>query len=144
MLPYICSERLRWETVDGVVPFANPIPFADERDYAVRVNDWPYGLAPEIRHLVVWLKTPFEVDAEGKLTAQSWTAIDEFVTRTFRAELEGDGHALPVGDRLLWFKNWTALQSVRALEHFHVMIRGVSDEVVLRWTRGHIACVQDA
>ncbi|KAF1815093.1 hypothetical protein P152DRAFT_371879, partial [Eremomyces bilateralis CBS 781.70] len=134
MLNYICTERLQWDIADGGVACVNPVPFADERDYTIRLNDWPYGVSPEIRHLLVWLKTPLAVDLEGKLTRESWDSIDHFVRRTFRVKLEADGHELPASERVLWFKNWTALQSVRALEHFHVMVRGVTDELIKEWT----------
>jgi len=31
---------------------------------------------------------------------------------------------------VLWFKNWIKLQSVRAVEHAHVLVRGASEEVI--------------
>lgn len=37
-------------------------------------------------------------------------------------------------ERVLWCKNWTALQSVRSLEHVHVFVRNVPDEVIVEWT----------
>jgi hypothetical protein len=44
----------------GSPPFtpASSVPFADPSDYRVLTNDWPYGLTPDITHLVVWLRTP--------------------------------------------------------------------------------------
>ena len=40
------------------------------------------------------------------------------------------------GDRIQWFKNWTELQSVPGLEHLHLLIRDVPEDVVLEWTDG--------
>lgn len=36
-------------------------------------------------------------------------------------------------DRVLWFKNWAALQSVSALEHFHVMVKDAKEETLKEW-----------
>lgn len=66
--------------------------------------------------------------------------IDAFVKRTFVERLEKEG--IPdAEDRVQWFKNWTALQSVRALEHVHVLLRDVSEELIVEWT-GETAPVQ--
>ena len=36
-------------------------------------------------------------------------------------------------DRVLWFRNWTGLQSVRGLEHVHVLVRDASRELLDLW-----------
>ena len=47
------EERLKWVPLPSPTPelgpqFAteNPVPFANEADYRVMPNDWPYGMAP--------------------------------------------------------------------------------------------------
>ncbi|PLN81827.1 hypothetical protein BDW42DRAFT_167901 [Aspergillus taichungensis] len=146
---YICQRRLHWhlpappnttssstKTTDSepVFPFTNPIPFADPADYKILRNDWPYGLEPGIVHLVVWLRTPVPVDSvTGEVTPESRALIDDFVARTFVARLALEKIPAP-DDHVLWFKNPTALQSVRSLEHVHVLVRDVPDEVVAEWT----------
>lgn len=83
-------------------------------------------------HLVVWLKNRIPVDeATGDLTPESRHRIEEFVDRTFVDELRQNGHA---EDNVRWFKNWAQLQSVRGLEHIHVLVRNVPDEIVFQWT----------
>ena len=37
-------------------------------------------------------------------------------------------------DLILWFKNYPALQSVGALEHFHCFVRGADDAMLWEWT----------
>lgn len=130
------------------------IPFQDERDYAVLVNDWPYGFVEGIRHLVVWSKTPIateDVQRGGDLTEESRRVIEGFVERVFVRGLEeeeegdgggggGDGGKEGEGkdsarDRVLWFKNWVGLQSVRGVDHVHVLVKGVSDEMIAKWTQ---------
>ncbi|KAK2756693.1 hypothetical protein FQN54_005139 [Arachnomyces sp. PD_36] len=121
--------------------FKNPIPFADPDDYRILRNDWPYGFTPDIVHLVVWLKTPIETDpVTGVITEASHALIDKFVKWKFVERLrrlqedKDKSDTDDVSDRVLWCKNWTALQSVRSLEHIHVFVRNVPDEVIVEWT----------
>ena len=60
--------------------------------------------------------------------------IESFVDRTFKQPL---ARGVTSTDRVLWFKNWTALQSVRTLEHFHVMVRDADKSLLTLWTEGH-------
>ncbi|KAL6878009.1 hypothetical protein HDV57DRAFT_518388 [Trichoderma longibrachiatum] len=130
MTQYILQHRLpkSW----GQPPFTpeSEIPFAAASDYKVLLNDWPYGLAPGITHMVVWSRTPIPTDPEsGDLTPESRARVERFVKEYFVDALGPGGE-----DRVLWFKNWVALQSVRTLEHFHVLVRDVDDDVLERWT----------
>ncbi|KEY67177.1 hypothetical protein S7711_03037 [Stachybotrys chartarum IBT 7711] len=130
MTQYILANRLPQEW--GQPPFtpASTVPFANSSDYKVLINDWPYGLESGISHLVVWSRTPIPVDAEtGDVTPQSRAGIENFVQRYFIDTLGPGG-----GGQVLWFKNWVALQSVRALEHFHVLVRNVDEDTLERWT----------
>ncbi|KAL1847199.1 hypothetical protein Plec18167_002042 [Paecilomyces lecythidis] len=123
-----------------VIPYRNPVPFADPEDYRVLRNDWPYGLAPGITHLVVWLKTPVAVKPEdGDVTDESRARIEEFVQRTFVDRLKRAGFANPK-ENVMWFKNPVALQSVRALEHVHVLVKDVPDEIIEEWTGEKTKC----
>ncbi|KAI6716065.1 hypothetical protein JHW43_001323 [Diplocarpon mali] len=122
MTNYLLQQRLPW----GSPPFiyTSPIPFTSPSDFKILTNDWPYGLKDGITHLVVWSKTPIPVDEDtGDVTEESRRIIGEFVRRTFGDE-----------DRAVWFKNWVALQSVRALEHVHVMVKDARKADVEAWT----------
>lgn len=148
---YICLKRLRWWTPDSSVnlietpipdiPYKNATPFADPFDYKVLRNDWPYGVTPDITHIVVWSKTPIATKPEnGDVTDESRALIEGFVDRTFVQRLQTDPSFEGIQKdvirkkHVLWFKNWAALQSVRSLEHFHVLVRGVPDGVITDWT----------
>ncbi|KAH6890434.1 hypothetical protein B0T10DRAFT_318913 [Thelonectria olida] len=129
MTNYLLANRLpkAW----GTPPFtpASTTPFEDTSDYKVLINDWPYGLDPEIRHIVVWLRTTIPTDADtGDMTPESRALCESFVKRHFVDSLGSDGES-----RVLWFKNWVALQSVRALEHIHILVRNVDDDTIERW-----------
>ena len=131
---YICQRRLQWP-MSGPVP-KNPRPFADPEDYRILRNDWPYGLSPDISHLVVWLRTPIAVKSdEGHLTDESRALIEDFVQSKFVARLAEDVDRFPNPEsHVLWFKNWVGLQSVRALEHVHILVRDVPEDILYEWS----------
>ena len=67
------------------------------------------------------------------MTPKSRAQVQEFVQRTFVdrvRDLPGDK------DKVQWFKNWTALQSVPGLEHLHVLVRDIPREIIAEWTNG--------
>jgi hypothetical protein len=133
---YLLQQRLHWEPMpdpSGALTFdiRNPKPFADPEDFTILRNDWTYAFEPGVRHVVVWVKQRLPVDAEGGLSDEGRRMVGEFVDREFRAKL-GEGYE---GEKVVWFKNTTNLQSVRSLEHFHVLLRGCSDEEVERWVQ---------
>ncbi|KAI5287015.1 hypothetical protein KEM55_000104 [Ascosphaera atra] len=131
---YICEERLKWPIVEDYNSLVvNPVPFADPRDYKILYNDWPYGLTPDITHLCVWLKNDIPINPlDGDLTPESRKLIDDFVNETFVKRLEPLYE--DAQDRVRWFKNWAALQSVKALPHIHVMVKDAPHELVVEWT----------
>ncbi|KAK1727998.1 hypothetical protein CaCOL14_009999 [Colletotrichum acutatum] len=130
MTKFLLTNRLPkpW----GEPPFTpkSTVPFEDPSDYRVLVNDWPYGLDPSITHIVVWSRTIIPTDPEtGDMTVESRRTVKDFIDRYFVKNL-GDVEE----DRVIWFKNWVALQSVRALEHIHVLVRDVDPEVIKKWS----------
>jgi hypothetical protein len=84
-------------------------------------------VAPGIRHVCVWLKIPLDTDASGGLTPRGAAMAEEFVRKAFDGPLGVEGQ-----DKVLWFQNPTAFQSVRAISHLHVFVRDVEDEVLER------------
>lgn len=140
---FICQRRLQWAlptpdpaTSGPLLACKNPVPFADPEDYRILRNDWPYGLAPGISHLVVWSRTPFAVkSAEGHLADESRELIERFVRDTFVQRLAEDRARFPRPEsHVLWFKNWVGLQSVRALEHVHILVRDVPEDILFEWS----------
>jgi hypothetical protein len=145
LVPFVIQERLRWtpqpSSADGRVKFQHnsSIPFADPRDYAILPNDWPYGFEPGITHLLVWSKTPIPTDLEeggkGDLIEESRRVIEKFVECVFvgqLAEYEKVGME-EARERVTWFKNWGALQSVRGADHVHVLVKDVPEQLLERW-----------
>jgi hypothetical protein len=117
----------------GPPPFTpvSETPFQDPTDYQVRLNDWPYGFTPGITHIVVWSRTIIPTDeGVGDMTPESRELVAAFVKRYFVDNLGPGGE-----DRVLWFKNWVSLQSVRALEHIHILVKDVDPAIIEEWTR---------
>jgi hypothetical protein len=131
MTNFILKNRVCW-TPSSFDATGGPIftshsdtPFKDKRDYCILLNDWPYGLAPGIVHIVVWLKVRLPIDDErGDLTVEGRRMVDEFVDREVRERLRLKE------DQVMWFKNWAGLQSVRGVEHVHVLVKGWEREVL--------------
>lgn len=82
---------------------------------------------------MIWLRTPIDVDEEGYITEESRALIQRFVDTTFVERVAGEG-VKDAEKHVLWFKNWTGLQSVRALEHVHVLLKDVSEKLIFEWT----------
>ncbi|KAF2644439.1 hypothetical protein P280DRAFT_443119 [Massarina eburnea CBS 473.64] len=110
IMNFIVNERLRWKSM---VPQGRPFEYDD--DIKILYNDWPYGIDPKIKHLVIWTKFELDDDPEtGLSTPESHAAIDAYVRKTFGSKVKAENFA--------WFKNWKSLKSVHAVEHFHVML----------------------
>ena len=145
---YVCQERLHWapassqlkerektpEELAGLKP-RNPVPFADPADYKILRNDWPYATGHDTAHLVVWTKTKFPVlMPKGDLSPEGHKQIAAFVAEQFEKPLLEKYGPKEGSDRVVWFKNWSSLQSVGAVEHFHCIVRGAGEDLLWEWT----------
>lgn len=144
ILNFILKARLGWElgsseSINGETSFEDPsqylVPSSSQAyfantlhpaSYRILLNDWPYGFDPRIKHLVVWTKfvLPLDPDSEvGDMSPATKRIINDFVEETFAEVREK-----------LWFKNWGALKSVHAVEHFHVLLFDPDEDFVRRVT----------
>ena len=134
IMAYLLDQRLFWEPLEdetGALRFhvRNPTPFADPADFKILRNDWTYGFESGIKHIVVWLKQRLPVDENGALSEEGRKMVDEFVKKEFRHKAGEEKE----GDKVIWFKNTTNLQSVRSLEHVHVLVRNLDEKVLEQW-----------
>ncbi|KAK3356142.1 hypothetical protein B0H65DRAFT_69203 [Neurospora tetraspora] len=129
---FILRERLKWDfPEEGDTGRKRRFGEREEEDVKVLWNDWPYGIDERIVHLVVWTKFELEDDpATGDLTEKARGEIDDYVKRTF-------GGRVP-GEHIIWFKNWAHIKSVKAVEHFHVMLFDPDPEFVREITKGDV------
>ncbi|KAI9741048.1 MAG: hypothetical protein M1834_002759 [Cirrosporium novae-zelandiae] len=135
---FLLKHRLRWTPISTTpnlrFEIHSPVPFTDPRDYTIINNDWPYGVSPGIVHICTWSKVPIATDPEsGDVTDESRRVIEEFVKRVFVERIRKEGFE-DADDKVMWFKNWAALQSVPGLEHVHVLVRDVPEKLVEEWT----------
>ena len=141
MTAFIASQRVRWQILPessaspgSLFAYKSPVPFEDPADYKILMNDWPYGLDNGIVHLVVWLKNKIPTGPEGDMTQEGRELVEAFVQKTFVRPLEEQTEKVKERDGILCFKNWTALQSVRSLEHVHVLARKLPEGLLAKWT----------
>jgi hypothetical protein len=100
---FMVNVRLQWT---DMIPKGRP--FEDSSDIKILYNDWPYGIDPDIVHLVVWTKFELEDDPDtGLSTPESQREIGEYVQKTFGRRTSD----------LVWFKNWKSLKSVHATSY---------------------------
>ncbi|KAL0475694.1 hypothetical protein QR685DRAFT_56316 [Neurospora intermedia] len=135
---FILRERLKWGSGSSGEVVARGSRFRDceegeDGDVKILWNDWPYGVDEKIVHLVVWTKFQLEDDPKtGDLTEEARAEIDEFVKKKFQV---GGRMA---GEHIIWFKNWAHIKSVKAVEHFHVMLFDPDPEFVREITKGDV------
>lgn len=109
--------------------------FPNTENYKILLNDWPYGIDTRIVHLVVWTKFAIPSDPiTDDLLPESRAEIEEFVRETF-VGVCGE-------ENVIWFRNWGALKSVHAVEHFHVMLFDPPGEFVQRVTGGDVSLAE--
>jgi len=103
--------------------------------YKILLNDWPYGIDTRIVHLVVWTKfaTPSDPITDD-LLPETRAELEDFVQRKF-GSVCGE-------ERVIWFRNWGALKSVHAVEHFHVMLFDPPKEFVREVTGGDVSLAE--
>jgi len=65
--------------------------------------------------------------------------IEEFVENHFVRALaaeEGIGF-VEAKSRVMWFKNWVTLQSVRGVDHVHVLVKDAPESLLQQWFDRH-------
>ena len=140
---FVLNERLSWTPKFPVsssesgpdFDTRSTVPFAQAEDYKVLLNDWPYGIDSNIAHLIVWSKVRLQdQEPDGYLTPESTALVQDFVQRAFLDKLAAAGDGNPE-DKVLWFRNWTGLQSVKGLEHVHVLVRDAPKDLIAGWIK---------
>lgn len=120
---FVRRERLKWEhpiVVRDMALFNHP------DDFKIIRNDWPYGLAEGITHLVIWSKVSIPIDPDTSLpTAEATATIERFLRGILDKRLGVD-----FGKNVLWFKQKTEWQSVKRLDHIHVMVQGLAESEI--------------
>lgn len=99
--------------------------FTCKEDLKILPNHFPYYFEKDVKHFCVWskLKIPSDENSElGDLSPSMRQLIEAYIDKTF---VQGLGINR---DNLVWFRNWEALQSVKAISHVHVIVKGITPE----------------
>ncbi|MCJ1281037.1 hypothetical protein MMC26_000355 [Xylographa opegraphella] len=127
VMDFVLKERLQW--TDLTPSFSEP--FSEPADIKILYNDWPYGVDEKIVHLVIWTKFDLEDDpVTDDLTPEARKYIDDYVNKTFCSKVPSQN--------VIYFKNWSSLKSLHAIEHFHVMLYDPDPRFVQQITNGDI------
>ncbi|GMF07495.1 unnamed protein product [Ambrosiozyma monospora] len=111
--------------LDKLVHYKDARPFANKDDMIITKNMFPYYFEENMTHLCVWIKSPMPPDPDspiGDISMHDKHLIENYINETFVKWL-----GVPRED-ILWFKNWTELQSIRPIPHIHVIIKNLSKE----------------
>ncbi|KAK9370126.1 hypothetical protein V1509DRAFT_402181 [Lipomyces kononenkoae] len=116
---FVLFERLNWGPDPALAQPISKELFEVRDDYKILMNDFPYGFEDGIIHLVIWTKNPIPKAETGSPTADIIPEVRQKIM-TF-VDTVRDSLAMK-SDDILWFKNWAALQSVREIDHFHILL----------------------
>lgn len=126
-LPWDAVVTSKMPDADIVIkPKGNRL-FECEEDVCILPNHFPYYFEQDIVHLCVWTKVriPSDVDSPiGDISTFTREIIEEYIQKTFMKYLDIDR------SHLVWFRNWEALQSVKAISHVHVIVKGAPADKV--------------
>lgn len=97
----------------------DPRSFCNPNDVTITVNDFPYFIKERTLHLLVWVKFPMLPDPTsviGDISTATKAIIQKYIDLTFHDYLK-----VPEND-LIWWKNYTIIQSIKTIPHIHVLI----------------------
>lgn len=108
-----------------VIKLEGTTMFENDQDWKILFNHFPYHFEEDVTHLCIWSKVPIPADPNspyGDISPQTRRQVDQFLDRIILLRLGIDS------ENMTWFKNWAALQSVKAISHIHVIIKGITKE----------------
>ncbi|CAK9438522.1 uncharacterized protein LODBEIA_P27460 [Lodderomyces beijingensis] len=130
---YILRHELHWQQSDirsqrhVVAPqqyslsYPDDLIFYNEQDVKILPNKFPYYFDKNIVHLCIWSKLTIPNDttsAVGDVSPLTRRIINKYLAKTFVE------HGVQPA-QIVWFRNWTSLQSVRSISHIHVILHDV-------------------
>lgn len=112
------EEAVRLIKPEDTRPFCNP------HDVCITLNDFPYSIEGKTLHFLVWVKFPMNPDPEseiGDIDDSMKQIIEKYVDLTFvqRAHVNREN--------LIWWKNYTLIQSIKSIPHVHVLVNLSND-----------------
>lgn len=99
--------------------------FENDNDLKVLYNHFPYFFEDDVVHLCIWSKIPIPADPNspfGDISPETRMQIRDYLDRIISKRFG------ILFDNICFFKNWEALQSVKAISHVHVIIKGITKD----------------
>jgi hypothetical protein len=118
-LPNTTDERLSPQEALKLIKYEDPKPFCNPNDVFITLNDFPYYIKERTLHLLVWVKFPMlpDINSEiGDIDKETKEIIEKYVNLTFVKKLNISR------DNLIWWKNYTKIQSIKSIPHIHVLV----------------------
>ncbi len=109
----------------NLVKYDDARPFANPNDVKITLNDFPYFIANKTDHFVVWIKFPMPPDPNseiGDIDEKTKGLIEKYIQLTF-VQREGIKR-----EHIIWWKNYTIIQSIKSIPHVHVLVN-LDDDV---------------
>lgn len=139
---YVLNEELEWKQSDirsqtGATSLEYSISqpqdliLYNDDDVKIIYNKFPYYFENSVLHLCVWSKLTIPNDVNspvGDISPLTKHIIERYLQNTFI-----DKGVSP--DDILWFRNWSSLQSVRSVSHIHVLLHDVDDSLLQKLLR---------
>ena len=123
-LPADTDIRLPAEEAVQRVTYKDARLFAAAEDVYISINEFPYYIQERTLHLLVWVRSPMPPDPAsdiGDIDSTTKETIERYVMATFVRKA-----GVP-RDHLVWWKNYTKIQSIKAIPHVHVLINLADD-----------------
>ncbi|KAI5969031.1 hypothetical protein CANMA_001921 [Candida margitis] len=151
---YVLNEELEWKQDDIRCQTSPATPSQEysisqpqdlilynDDDVKIIPNKFPYYFEDSVVHLCVWSKLTIPNDADspvGDISPLTRRIIERYLEKTFIEKGVSE-------DNILWFKNWSSLQSVRSVSHIHVLLHDVDNGLIqkLLGTSGNTLTLED-
>ncbi|KAI5952995.1 hypothetical protein CANMA_005020 [Candida margitis] len=153
---HVLKDELQWKQSDircQTSPATKSLPreysisqpqdliFYSDDDIKIIYNKFPYYFKDSVIHLCVWSKLiiPDDINSpEGDISPLTKRIIERYLKKTFIDKGVSKNN-------LVWFRNWTSLQSVRSVSHIHVLLHDVDDGLIqkLLGTSGNTLTLED-
>lgn len=100
--------------------------FYNRDDEKIIYNKFPYYFEDSVVHLCIWSKLTIPNDVNspvGDISPLTKRIIERYLQKTFIEKGVSP-------DDILWFRNWSSLQSIRSVSHIHVLLHDVDEHFI--------------
>ena len=137
---HVLKDELQWKPNDIRHQSSTPSPpeystsqpqdliFYNPDDIKIIYNKFPYYFEDSVVHLCIWSKLTIPNDVNstvGDISPLTKQIIERYLQKTFIDK------GISKQD-LVWFRNWSSLQSIRSVSHIHVLLHNVDNSFITK------------